>query len=514
MLLGAVFVDNKHPLMNILMQPLALELRELYHNGLTFQPENSPKVTSKFVALMGSFDAPARATMTNMNQYNGYNACLSCYAKGTHLKPGKMVFPIEQSFGKQRTSDEIKIDMKYASETGNSSNGIKGFSPLIALPKFDICKGVVVEAMHAVFLGVVKQHTKILLTSSKAPYYIGKPNFLNIIDSVLLSIKPSSRRSRKPRSISTWSQWKASEWRNWLDYAPICLKNVLHEKYINHFALLSEAIHYLNNDSIHPNQLDRAEKLLKKYVKLFQAYFDMTNMSFNIHQLTHLVQTVRYWGPIWVHSAFVFESWNKKIMDYVTSFNAPVEQIATRFLMLKFIQTAILDNSISLEASDFIKKMLKTLSKEDNIPTIKFLGQGKFISRRPTQEEVNLLMRAGFQPAEVTSFKKASINGVNYDCANNKNRRFCNSNINYKPNSFATITNILQFFHDNAMVQGLIIRTFKNVGNAFNTQHIHRITLSNNSEFITEITYLKPAIKIATKNDIYILSLANCWETD
>lgn len=41
---------------------------------------------------------------------------------------------------------------------------IKGISSLITLPEFDLGKEIVVESMHAVFLGAIGQHTTILLT--------------------------------------------------------------------------------------------------------------------------------------------------------------------------------------------------------------------------------------------------------------------------------------------------------------------------------------------------------------
>lgn len=96
--------------------------------------------------------------------------------------------------------------MYEASEIRKPVTGVKGISALITLPLFDISKGVIVESMHAVYLGVVKQHMTLLLTSTNALYYVGNPDLCKIIDECLLSIKPPSRRSRKPRSISTHKQ--------------------------------------------------------------------------------------------------------------------------------------------------------------------------------------------------------------------------------------------------------------------------------------------------------------------
>ncbi|KAK0160276.1 hypothetical protein PV328_007704 [Microctonus aethiopoides] len=116
--------------------------------------------------------------------------------------------------------------MRSATTTRMITYGVKGVSPLAASPEFSICKGMVIEAMHAVFLGVVKQHLNLLLTSFGAPYYIGSPNNKVVIDARLMAIKPPNHRSRLPRSIKTCGQWKASEFKNWLEYAPVCLDGV------------------------------------------------------------------------------------------------------------------------------------------------------------------------------------------------------------------------------------------------------------------------------------------------
>ncbi|KAH0534876.1 hypothetical protein KQX54_009532 [Cotesia glomerata] len=53
--------------------------------------------------------------------------------------------------------------------------------------------------MHAVFLGVVKHHTKLLLTQTNTPYYIGSPDHLKLINVCLLKIRPPSCRSHIDR---------------------------------------------------------------------------------------------------------------------------------------------------------------------------------------------------------------------------------------------------------------------------------------------------------------------------
>ncbi|KAH0563769.1 hypothetical protein KQX54_006157 [Cotesia glomerata] len=129
-----------------------------------------------------SLDAPARAAVACHTQYNGYFGCLYCYAKGRSLGPGKFVYPLSQCYQKLRTDAELRVDMASVFDTGKVKRGVKNISSLVALPLFNINKGVIVESMHAVYLGVDRQHTRLLLTKTKAPYYVGSPKSLKLID--------------------------------------------------------------------------------------------------------------------------------------------------------------------------------------------------------------------------------------------------------------------------------------------------------------------------------------------
>lgn len=264
--LATIFVDTKHPLMNNYLTPFIDQMKELFDKGIRWQPSANEEVTSKFIVTTCSVDSPARALVTRMTQFNGYFGCTFCYAKGER-NGHKHTYPLDHCFKRPRITKEVLEDMKTAISTQVTINGVKGISSLIALPKFDICKRTVVKSMHAAFLGGVNHYTDLLVTSSKKEFYIGVPRTLERINQRLLSIKPPTRRSRSPRLLTTYKQWKASEWRNWLDYAPICLENIISPKYLEYLSLLSQAIHYLNSDSVTSEKLDIAETLLKKLEK-------------------------------------------------------------------------------------------------------------------------------------------------------------------------------------------------------------------------------------------------------
>ncbi|CAN7974633.1 unnamed protein product [Ixodes persulcatus] len=51
-------------------------------------------------------------------------------------------------------------------------------------------------------------------------------------------------------------------------------------------------------------------------------------MSFNIHQLLHLPEVARHFGPLWGHSSFVFEGGNGRLVKLVTGASGVPLQIS------------------------------------------------------------------------------------------------------------------------------------------------------------------------------------------
>lgn len=88
-------------------------------------------------------------------------------------------------------------------------NGVKGFSVLHDLKGFNIIKGVAVDYMHCVLLGVAKMLLHLWFDNGQKgkPYFCG--NNIDQAEKRLLSIKPTSDITRTPRSIGEHRKyWK------------------------------------------------------------------------------------------------------------------------------------------------------------------------------------------------------------------------------------------------------------------------------------------------------------------
>lgn len=68
-----------------------------------------------------------------------------------------------------RDTENMLNDVEQALIIHKNVRGVKGPSPLINMPCFDIVSGY----MYAILLGVARQHATLLLESTDELYYIG-----------------------------------------------------------------------------------------------------------------------------------------------------------------------------------------------------------------------------------------------------------------------------------------------------------------------------------------------------
>ncbi|CAD6235950.1 GSCOCG00012442001-RA-CDS, partial [Cotesia congregata] len=84
-------------------------------------------------------------------------------------------------------------------------------------------------------------------------------------------------------------------------------------RYVEHWALLVDDISILVKPSIMKSELNYAEQCLRDFVADIESLYGEKYVSFNIHLLHHLVISVENWGPLYTHSAFIYEDFNQTI---------------------------------------------------------------------------------------------------------------------------------------------------------------------------------------------------------
>ena len=59
-----------------------------------------------------------------------------------------------------------------------------------------------------------------------------------------------------------------------------------------------------------------AEQALHKLMFNFEKLYGAASVSFSVHLLMHMAESVRNWGPLWATSTFPFESFNGTLLRF------------------------------------------------------------------------------------------------------------------------------------------------------------------------------------------------------
>ena len=213
-----------------------------------------------------------------------------------------------------RTHQQTEEFAAVADKSGKAYMGVKGYSVLQGAPTFDIIRGVTIDYMHAVLIGVMKKLLE-LWTSKEMrtmDWYIGTQ--VEELDRRLRALSPPHRIHRFPRPIKDLAQWKASELKNFLlFYSLPVLDGILPLQYYDHFALLIKGIFLLLQTCISRCDISAAGSALVQFCLMFDGMYDPCLESIGLHGLLHMCRKVEDLGPLWAHSCFFYEDLNGDI---------------------------------------------------------------------------------------------------------------------------------------------------------------------------------------------------------
>lgn len=227
-------------------------------------------------------------------------------------------------------------------------NGIKNISCMIAAYNFDLVNGYSIDYMHCALLGVTKKLLDLWLNAENhsEPFYISKKRQV-VLSSRIVSIRPVSEISRKPRSIFERKDFKANEFRTLLlYYLRYCLVDMLPMKYINHFQLFSSSIYMLLQANITQEDISLANDRLNKFADEYQDLYHEHNVTINLHLLRHIASSVRQIGPLWTQSSFAFETYNGVLIKSNHSKNHFLMDLAWKYSAKKTLESEINEKNI------------------------------------------------------------------------------------------------------------------------------------------------------------------------
>lgn len=325
------------PSMKTFFYPLLSELKEIFNEGgIRLKIDNREYSFLPFI-IQCNVDLPAKADVQEMVGPNGYYGCSFCLHHGEPVKAqpnSKAVIRyIRKPTVRLRThQDTLNIYRRLGS---SSVFGIKKVSCMIAANNFDLINGFSIDYLHNVCLGITPKLLDLWLNSNnhKKAYYIS-PKKQDALNTRILSIKPTSEITRKPRSMSDRGDFKGNEFRSLLlYYLRYALTDLLPMRYINHFQLLSSSIYILLQQSISLENIVLAERRLNEFADQFEQFYGREKVTMNLHLLRHMCNSVRHLGPLWAQSTFGFETNNGVLVRSKKAKRHFLQQIAWKYSM-------------------------------------------------------------------------------------------------------------------------------------------------------------------------------------
>lgn len=354
----------------------------LYNNGITVRGPDNKKILMKFCPLACSVDSVCRPIMQNRVQFNGRYSCSWCYHPEEYIAEIHGIrYPIREHDPPLRTADSHHKNIQLVCDLKKSSEmGVRGDISVSQIPQIDMVWSFAYEYMHGILCGVSKYiWNQWTASDSKSCFKLNKAE-RDTINKRLSLIKPTQNIHRLPESLHDRAKWKASAEKSWLLYYSLpCLNGVLNQDAFTHYSLLVNSLYVLLKTEITANELKQCEYDLLKFVGYFEVYYGRQKMTFNVHTLLHIVQSVKKTGPLWSTSTFPFESNIYKLKQCMNGPNRIDQQMSKKSLEILHFLTDNVDYCDVSAVRDYCtnlfqyKHLSKSYTYDDN--NVVFIGK-------------------------------------------------------------------------------------------------------------------------------------------
>ena len=312
-------------------------------------------------------------------------------------------------------------------------NGVKGVCCLSYLQLFHPISGTCIDYMHSVLEGVVKSLFTSWFSQESHDNKYSLRCFMQTIDSRLLSIQPPKYVPTAPRSIYTWKTWRAHEYLSFLLYYSLPIfADIMDDEQLQHLTKLCIFMEILLSREIRLKELECAETLIINFVKDYSELYSESSMLSGVHELLHLVDCTKQFGPLNYINCFQFEELNRKVVGLIHGRDLLGEEFIKLFSLIQNLSTTYSHIPQSSKFNLFIKNHMKF--KTSNKKRLHKASENFKLSC-PVAELDNTSIREVIRKKfnindEVIDgldfFNKVDVNGILYT-SNSVKTKFCDS---------------------------------------------------------------------------------------
>ncbi|XP_055845561.1 uncharacterized protein LOC129911712 [Episyrphus balteatus] len=297
-------------------------LKLFLQEAKTINNLNIGSKTIKFKIRNFICDAPVRSYLKGIKGHDGYFACERCNVEGDYsYNTHQMCFP--------NLSKSVRTNVSFRNKI-HEDHHIQSPSPLESLP-IDMINNFPLDYMHLICLGIMKKLLLLWIKNGSLKTNLSSKNIEKISDLLvsMLTFMPCEF-NRTVRRLDVISIWKATEFRTFLLYlGPIVLKNEIHQDLYENFMQLHCAVSICLSEKS-SNFINIAQILFKSFIQGFAKIYGSENISYNIHNLYHIADDVKFHGPLDNISAFKYENCLQYLKHIIRSENRTLEQIANK----------------------------------------------------------------------------------------------------------------------------------------------------------------------------------------
>lgn len=230
-----------------------------------------------------------------------------------------------------RQAGQLRTDESFKNRTHSAHH--VGVSPLLQLGTGMITQ-VPLDVMHMCYLGLSRRLYSLLLPEKKGRFKLpdGDVQKLDKLCIFLYKFCPSDFAS-KPRPLSQYLLYKATEWRRVLLYDGFILqKNHRHKEVYECYLLAACAMRILLDSKLRSEFSDDAHELFVQFVKRSYRVLGASFVVFNIHQLLHLEADCKIHQDPEDFSCFKFENDLGHLKEFLAAPGRSLQQLICRLL--------------------------------------------------------------------------------------------------------------------------------------------------------------------------------------
>ncbi|KAL2086019.1 hypothetical protein ACEWY4_017078 [Coilia grayii] len=305
------------------LQQFVKDLVDIQTNGVVHNGKKCCVLVDSFVC-----DAPARAFIKNTKSHNGYSGCDKCDQDGVWMN--KMTYP--------ETNVRLRTDRSFSDMIDEEHHLKQTLGPLTGIVK--MVSMFPLDYMHLCCLGVTRKLLVMWVKGKNLATRIPSKT-VSLISRKLLELRSHTpcEFNRKPRALIELDRWKATELQSFMLYwGPIVLKDCLAKELYDKFMLFSVGMYLFLSPAISEEMVAYAQKLMVSFVEHFGNLYGRDEIVFTIHQVIHLADEYRQYGPLDNISGFPFENYLGQIKRLLRKPDHPLQQVVKRLSEIPLVK--------------------------------------------------------------------------------------------------------------------------------------------------------------------------------